>query len=220
MTHILYEFIETNIVKIGINSKLMVDILKLMKEKLNAKQSALIVTAFELFSRHGFQRVSVDEICTTAQVSKVTFYRYFKSKDVLILKIIRSLMDDIAIRMKKIMESDLSIKEKFDKILIAKQEFVPEIGEELTKSILRYPPAEPYITKIKQDLWQVLIDVIKSEQEQGNINPSLSVEKSVKFMIEISNLYNDKKLDHIYGSFKEMVYQVNELLVYGLLSRN
>ncbi|HEX3135114.1 MAG TPA: TetR/AcrR family transcriptional regulator [Planctomycetota bacterium] len=41
----------------------------------------LVATAVELFYRHGFGAVGVDQIITTAGVAKTTFYKHFASKD-------------------------------------------------------------------------------------------------------------------------------------------
>ena len=44
-------------------------------------------TALRLFSRDGFDRVTVDEICESAGVSKGAFYVYFKSKEQVIVDV-------------------------------------------------------------------------------------------------------------------------------------
>jgi AcrR family transcriptional regulator len=38
-------------------------------------------TAYELFSRHGIQRIGIDRIVAAAGVAKMTLYRHFASKD-------------------------------------------------------------------------------------------------------------------------------------------
>lgn len=52
----------------------------LISKDIRSKQRELIETAAQLFFKHGFKRVTVEEICRTAKVSKVTFYRYFAAK--------------------------------------------------------------------------------------------------------------------------------------------
>jgi AcrR family transcriptional regulator len=46
-------------------------------------------TAYELFSRRGTRAVGVDTIIATADVAKMTFYRYFHTKDDLVLAFLR-----------------------------------------------------------------------------------------------------------------------------------
>jgi len=45
----------------------------------------VLTTAYELFSRRGVRAVGVDTIIDQAKVAKMTFYRYFPSKDNLVL---------------------------------------------------------------------------------------------------------------------------------------
>lgn len=41
----------------------------------------LVVAAVELFYRHGFQAVGIDQVIDKAGVTKTTFYKHFESKD-------------------------------------------------------------------------------------------------------------------------------------------
>lgn len=48
------------------------------------KQQIIIQTALNLFSHYGYHSIGVDRIRDEAQVSKMTMYKYFPSKEVLI----------------------------------------------------------------------------------------------------------------------------------------
>ena len=50
------------------------------KKKANTKES-LLNAAAQLFSERGFSETTVDQIAEKAEVSKVTFYGYFKAKE-------------------------------------------------------------------------------------------------------------------------------------------
>jgi AcrR family transcriptional regulator len=49
----------------------------------------LVAAAIELFYRHGFQAVGVDQVIAEAGVSKTTFYKHFESKDELMIAAIK-----------------------------------------------------------------------------------------------------------------------------------
>jgi AcrR family transcriptional regulator len=49
-------------------------------------RNIIFETAVELFSERGYDRVTVDDICDKAGVSKGTFYNHFKSKDQVIIE--------------------------------------------------------------------------------------------------------------------------------------
>ncbi|MBB5895863.1 helix-turn-helix domain-containing protein [Kutzneria kofuensis] len=46
-----------------------------------AAMGALREAAFELFARQGFEQTSVDDIAARAEVSRASFFRYFKAKE-------------------------------------------------------------------------------------------------------------------------------------------
>jgi len=63
------------------------------KASLPPPRDRILATARELFYRHGIQSVSVDQIAEAAGTNKMTFYRHFESKDVLIAACIRTVAD-------------------------------------------------------------------------------------------------------------------------------
>jgi AcrR family transcriptional regulator len=52
--------------------------------RLTNPEQTILTCAYRLFHRHGFNRVSMDEIATAARVTKRTIYYHFRSKDDLI----------------------------------------------------------------------------------------------------------------------------------------
>ena len=55
----------------------------------STKRDHLIDTALELFSRDGFHATGIDKILSESGVAKMTLYNHFKSKDELILAVLR-----------------------------------------------------------------------------------------------------------------------------------
>ena len=55
----------------------------------SSKRDILINTARDLFVAHGFHAVGVDTILRKAEISKRTLYKYFRSKEDLILAVVR-----------------------------------------------------------------------------------------------------------------------------------
>jgi AcrR family transcriptional regulator len=55
--------------------------------KKQKKRIQITETAIRLFSQFGTKRVTIEEICRTAGVSKVTFYKHFKNKALNIISV-------------------------------------------------------------------------------------------------------------------------------------
>ena len=59
-----------------------------MDIKYNPKQKQILETSKELFWKFGFKRVTIEEICKEAGVSKMTFYKYYPNK----IELVKGLM--------------------------------------------------------------------------------------------------------------------------------
>ena len=55
------------------------------------KLQQITQTAYDLFWRHGIKRVTIEEICRTSGVSKMTFYKYFDNKNDLAISVLDSI---------------------------------------------------------------------------------------------------------------------------------
>lgn len=198
----------------------MQDIIKtLIPPEANDKQRALLETAFELFRKHGMRRVSIEEICSTARVSKVTFYKHFSGKTELILFIVRRLIDSLQERISRTMQSGMPIKEIFDRVSITKQDFVASIGEEMMRGIMSLPEAKSYLDELSQASLIEFRAFLIAQQNAGNINPKLDVDTILALLMAINQIYTSGKLEGQFSSTEELIRQMNELLVYGMLVR-
>ncbi|MDD2923453.1 MAG: TetR/AcrR family transcriptional regulator, partial [Anaerolineales bacterium] len=59
-----------------------------MQQRSEETKSNIIASAIKLFSTHGYNTASVDDICKDAGVSKGAFYHHFKSKQALFLALL------------------------------------------------------------------------------------------------------------------------------------
>lgn len=183
------------------------------------KHKKLIETAYLLFQRHGFQRVSVEEICRRAQVSKVTFYKYFSSKDELIVFITRLIFEALYAEIRKVLKSDQGIKVIFDRASIIKQEYIGKMGEELLMGIMSFPAAREYLDDVSKRSWMEFREYVINEQRKGNINPRIDIDYILPILSEINKLFNVEGLKNLYKKPDLLITQINELIVNGLLAR-
>ena len=195
-------------------------VITLLSKDIRAKERDLILSATTLFHRYGFSKVSVEEICSRAKVSKVTFYRYYKSKDELILKIISLLFEDIRSRAWQELNSPLSLKEKFDRVAILKKEFTELLGEEIISGLFNYPGVQSYYQNLSRNTFEDFKAFLYSQQEEGNINSGLNIELFLALLEELSSIVSRNKLLKHSKSYLDMVSQINEILISGIFNRD
>ena len=78
----------------------------------NKKYRDIMETATRLFWKHGLRRVTIEEICQEAKVSKMTFYKYFPSKTELAKEIMQKMFDENMKVFDELMLSDIPFEEK------------------------------------------------------------------------------------------------------------
>ncbi|KAA0566898.1 TetR/AcrR family transcriptional regulator [Rossellomorea aquimaris] len=84
-----------------------------MKEK----EKLIIETSIKLFATKGFNATSVQEIVNECEISKGAFYLYFKSKEALLLAIMKYYFKMITAKVNEIENENLTPYEKFQKQL-------------------------------------------------------------------------------------------------------
>src|SRR5690554_6703803 len=98
--------------------------------KNNQKYVSLMLCSKELFWKHGFKRVSVQEICQKAGISKMTFYKFFKNKT----ELAKQVFTDEIVRgleaFDRLIDSDIPVQEKLKQMLVLKAEGTQNISKE------------------------------------------------------------------------------------------
>src|ERR1035437_8340045 len=90
----------------------------------------ILSTAEDLFQRFGFRRVTIEEICAKANVSKMTFYKYFPNKNELIKKILNSWLKQVEQTINEFEGINIPFTEKIKKLLYLKEESIGKISKE------------------------------------------------------------------------------------------
>ena len=88
----------------------------------STKKEQIEQKALELFWKHGFKKVSIDEICKKANVSRKTFYTFYGNKNALIIYLYYKMIEDTSVVYTEIIESDLAFSKKLETLFNQKLE--------------------------------------------------------------------------------------------------
>jgi AcrR family transcriptional regulator len=177
--------------------------------------------AKHLFFRYGTRKVSVEEICREAGVSKMSFYRYFKDKDEITRYVLEKHFTDRINEYEGILKQDITFEDKLKKILSIKIENVKSINDELLKEILtdKHSRIGKWLTELNIKETEKTIKFIISAQAKGEIRSDVKVELVLYIMGKTWDLLSDNQLLEMYESKTQMLRELNAVLFYGILSR-
>jgi AcrR family transcriptional regulator len=187
----------------------------------NKKYIAIIDTAKALFWKHGFRRVTIEEICREANSSKMTFYRFFPNKLELAKTILDNLYGMSMIKFREVTLEDSTPEEKMRKMLSLKLEGTNNISQEFLQDFYNNPELElkDYIAEKSKSALAEIIDIYRDGQKNGWIRKDLNIEFLVYFIQKATPLITDEELLKSYNSPQDLVMDLTNLLVYGILPK-
>lgn len=186
-------------------------------EKENKKYNQIIEAGRELFWKHGFRRVTIDEICSKADVSKMTFYKYFPDKIELAKSVFDKVVSEGEERMKSIMKEDSLPTEKIKKMVMLKLEGTNDISPEFVQDFyLGSSELKSYVEMRTKNAWDLLINDFKEAQKAGTFRKDFKPELMIKIQQKIAELLEDKSVAAMYDSQQEMVMEFAKFMFYGI----
>jgi len=156
-------------------------------------KEGLLSTAIDLFIKHGFDQVTINQICKEVAVTKTAFYYYYKSKDELIIDFFSSsemisnedLMSifsaqDYANQILKLME--INIKH------------IVRAGYQLTKEFYRVTLRNEMLALAPDQttVGNIIITLIQRAQEAGqikNMAPAAEIHRTLCYISNGVSLY-------------------------------
>jgi len=185
------------------------------------KYIQLVEAAHGLFWRYGIKRVSVEEICRTAGISKMTFYAHFKNKVELALYVLSKVMQTGIKAYRDIMDCDAPFAEKAEDFIQLKIEANPEVSREIVEELVHSPIPEiaEYIQGQTQQNIRLLLDDLDQAQQKGEIRQDIKPEFLLFFIQHMIELATDERLTGLYSSPQELTRELLNLFFYGILPR-
>ncbi|MCM3739464.1 TetR/AcrR family transcriptional regulator [Oceanobacillus luteolus] len=142
------------------------------------KKNNILEAALSLFLKHGFHKVSIAEIAKEADVSQVTIYNYFESKDNLIQKVIIYYVNKIWNEYEQLFNSDMPFPEKVKTIIFEKALVANQINEEFFEHFMKeYIKEDNYIMEFYNEVaLPRFLELFEDGKQQGYVDQSVSDE--------------------------------------------
>jgi AcrR family transcriptional regulator len=183
---------------------------------------AILSGAKSLFWAYGIRKVTVEEICEKAGVSKMTFYRNFNNKLEVAEQIIKQIVDQAMEDYDAIMEQEIPFSEKIALFVELKHKNAKGISFEFVSDIVGndYPELKGRLGKYQELMFQNIIRDFTKAQQQGWIRKDLKI----PFMIHMLNMINEHLLDEqlvaMYDSTTDLIMELTNFFFYGISSKS
>jgi AcrR family transcriptional regulator len=178
----------------------------------NEKLLKLVETAKFLFFKHGVKRVTVEEICRMANVSKVTFYKHFENKDAVVRHIRDALMTTGFSKYDEIVGQDIPFPEKIDLMTKWRVEFYSQMQSEFIEDIISFE-------ETKEQMKTRYMKNILVAQEKGEVRKDLSPGLIWLAAEKLNEIAVDGSWKSAVPDFNELHRQLRNLYFHGLLAK-
>ena len=182
------------------------------------KKQAIIQAALRLFKDKGFKETSIKSIAEAAEVSPVSIYNYFGSKDNLVALCVNDLFEEITQQAEDILKSNLAFNTKLDQALdLCQEKMSQQISDYFQDKMVEDSVFSTLLTKAitakKGDIYRAYIHLGKAE---GLIAEDLSTELILNVMDALNGMGN--QLAHS-DNLETEVEQIHQIFLYGILGK-
>ena len=186
----------------------------------NRKYRDIVSSGRELIFSHGIRRVSVEEICTRAGTSKMTFYKYFKNKTDLARAILDEIFEDAMKQYDDILNSDISFEDKIRRVITMKLAYAGQYGKEFTEELVSSnEDLKQYIIEKAEQYKNMTIKFIQNGKDSGAINRSFPTEFILYLTDYIRIILADEGLKQIIPDVHERLESLFNFYFYGIMGR-
>lgn len=177
------------------------------------KREQIIRTAESLFSRFGAKRVTVEEICREAGVSKMTFYKYFPNKVELVRRIRDNWIEEGFAKFDEIDAMDLPFPEKINLLTRWKVEFFSRINAEFIRELIA-------MDEVVEHAKHRYLNNITKAQKKGEIRSDIKPELLWMVTEKLFELTKEGKWKSVFSDYTQYQEQLRNLIFFGLLTRS
>lgn len=187
----------------------------------NKNRQALLDAARTLFWKHGIRRVTIQEICSEADVSKMTFYRQFANKNEIAAQVLRDILEKGMEDYHRIMQQEITFTEKMQQVIMLKHDATNNISDEFIKDIYQQNQTElrAMIETYQHEISAEVRNDFAQAQQNGFIRQDVTIDFIMYMMDRLTQMILDEKLLALCGDSQQAIMEVTRFFFYGILKQ-
>lgn len=186
------------------------------------KKEKIENTARELFWKHGFKKVSVEEICRKSQVSRKTYYTYYANKSALVIAIMEQKSSTIFELYEQINAKDITFADKLRELLELKYSINKDYSIEFISDFF-HPDSEDilnYFRDLTTKSIEFTREFYKQAQAKGEMNPDLNIDFVMWMMQKQLELISSEEAITLFPDADILTRQLSHLIIFGIMPVN
>ncbi|WP_222430771.1 TetR/AcrR family transcriptional regulator [Cohnella terricola] len=137
------------------------------------------------------KRIRIADIAQSADVSQVTIYNYFGSKEALLREAFKSYVDSAILEFEMFMNGEHTLKEKIKHILFVGREVFKELPPGTVRDLVHN---DPELARYVEDMYRnykvpMTVRIIEEGKRSGEISEDVSVDSVLAYMQIHMNQY-------------------------------
>jgi AcrR family transcriptional regulator len=187
--------------------------------KTSRKYQIIFDSAKHLFNKHGILRVTVEQICKEANVSKMTFYKIFPNKLAAAEKILEVISNQYRFEYRAIMGQVTSFQLKIRQIVMLNVETSKEFSYEFLVDVmsLKNSNLHNFFIKLQQENREMRLKYFIEAQTTGNVREDIKPEFLMYLLNDLTEKIRDKKLTSMYDTQEEAIWALTSHFYYGIM---
>lgn len=188
---------------------------------MSKKVEKIILVGKQLFYKHGIKRVSVEEICKEANVSKMTFYKYFDNKVVLAEEILDKVIGKLLNEFKDLVNSDETFQEKVQGMFFIKQKAAEGISKEFINDLYKNPETGLHLKmeEMSKISLNIFIQFLEDSKKKNLIRKEVNIHMILEYFNYVSALINNDKIISEYDKVEDLIMEAMSFCFYGIMPR-
>jgi len=181
----------------------------------------ILTFASERFFQEGFSKVSVDDLASELVISKKTFYRFFGSKEDLLIQIMDRLVAGVRARFIKILDSDRDFVEKLAEVMTFLGQEVGRLGKPLQADLQRHAPdVWKRIENFRRErITQNFSLLLEQGMEEGFVRKDVNKKIALlSFLGAVENIIRPSVLVNESFSAREALQGIMAIFFHGILT--
>lgn len=183
------------------------------------KQKSLIEAGYNLFMKFGIKKVTIDDVCAEAKVSKMTFYKYFDNKNHLVRTMLSEMISANTKRYEEIIAMETIFGEKIKQMIEMKLNMTNEYSMDFLKDIYSDPELFSFLNNYSNEFYVRIRKDFIDAQNRNELSKDVNIDIAFYLMFKLQDVFKDEAMLSQFDNITVILDEWLKIILYGIIKR-